>query len=186
MQIAAARGIFVKGNGLNLELSLDAKVGGTTAAPVLSGVARVSRGDYDFAGKRFEFDNRGTIRLASRADQVRLDLTATREDPTLTAVVSIQGTAARPVISLTSNPILPQDEVLAQVLFGRSAAQLSSIETAQLAAAVAALATGGGFDVLGGDCASSPGSTGWPWPAAGPRGPRFPAASTSPTTSISN
>jgi len=36
------------------------------------------------------------------------------------------------------------------VLFGSSAAQLSPVQAAQLAAAVTTLATGGGFDVMGG------------------------------------
>ena len=59
------------------------------------------------------------------------------------------GTAAEPKIGLTSTPALPQDEILSQVLFGRSASQLSAFEAAQLAAGVAALAGGGGFDVIG-------------------------------------
>ncbi|MET0273395.1 MAG: translocation/assembly module TamB domain-containing protein, partial [Phenylobacterium sp.] len=41
------------------------------------------------------------------------------------------------------------DEVLANVLFGRSASQLSPLEAAQLASAISALAGGGGFDVVG-------------------------------------
>ncbi|HEY3888584.1 MAG TPA: translocation/assembly module TamB domain-containing protein [Caulobacteraceae bacterium] len=40
--------------------------------------------------------------------------------------------------------------MLSQVLFGTSASQLSGVEAAQLAAALATLATGGGFDILGG------------------------------------
>lgn len=149
VNIDARRGVFIRGNGLDIELSLDAHVGGTLAAPALTGEARVVRGDYQFAGKRFEFDDQGTIRLASTAEGVRLNLTATREDPTLRAIVRIQGSAARPEITLSSVPVLPQDEVLSQVLFGRSASQLSPLEAAQLASAVTGLATGGGFDVLG-------------------------------------
>ena len=150
VSITAARGVFLRGNGLDAELSLIAHVGGRTDAPELSGTARIVRGSYDFAGKRFEFDDRGTVRLASRPEAIRLDLIATRDDPSLTAVVRIEGTAAKPLITLTSTPVLPQDEVLAQVLFGRSESQLTPLETAQLAAALASLATGGGFDVLGG------------------------------------
>lgn len=71
------------------------------------------------------------------------------ETPTLTAAVVVRGTAAEPEIELTSVPDLPDDEILAQVLFGRSASQLSAIEAAQLAAGVAALSGGGGFDVFG-------------------------------------
>jgi translocation and assembly module TamB len=147
--LKAPREIFVRGRGLDVELSLDAHVTGTTAKPVLTGTASVVRGDYDFAGKRFEFDERGTIRLSTDPRQIRLNLTATREDPSLTAVVKVQGTAAKPEITLTSTPELPQDEVLSRVLFGSSAAQLSPFEAAQLASALANLAGGGGFDVIG-------------------------------------
>ncbi|HZZ37173.1 MAG TPA: translocation/assembly module TamB domain-containing protein, partial [Caulobacteraceae bacterium] len=148
--LKAAREIFVKGKGLNVEFSLDARVAGTTAAPQLSGVARVVRGDYDFAGKRFQFDNRGAVYLGANAQTIRIDLTATRDDPSLTAVIRIQGTAAKPKITLTSSPVLPNDEVLSQVLFGASASQLSPLEAAQLASGLSALAGGGGFDVMGG------------------------------------
>ena len=147
--LKSSRGIFIEGRGLGAEMSIDARVSGTTARPVLDGVARMVRGEYDFAGKRFEFDTRSAVYLASSPDRIRLDLTATREDPALTAVIRVRGTASRPEITLTSSPSLPQDEVLSRVLFGTSAAQLSPLEAAQLASAIAALAGGGGFDVIG-------------------------------------
>lgn len=149
VSLKAPRRIFLRGKGLDVELSLDAHVGGTTAHPSLSGAARVVRGDYDFAGKRFEFDERGVVYLATSPRDIRLDLTATRDDPSLTAAVRIRGTAAKPEITLTSTPTLPNDEVLSQVLFGRSASQLSPLEAAQLASALSSLAGGGGFDVIG-------------------------------------
>lgn len=141
--------VRVIGRGLNVEMNVDARVTGTIARPNLAGTARVVRGDYDFAGKRFVFDERGTVSLSTQPEQIRLNLTATREDPALTATIRVTGTAARPEIALTSTPALPQDEILSQVLFGRSASQLSAFEAAQLAAGVAALAGGGGFDVIG-------------------------------------
>jgi translocation and assembly module TamB len=141
--------VRVVGRGLNVEMNVNARVTGTISRPILSGNARVVRGDYDFAGKRFVFDERGTVSLSTNPEQIRLNLTATREDPALTATIRVTGTAARPEIALTSTPALPQDEILSQVLFGRSASQLSGFEAAQLAAGVAALAGGGGFDVIG-------------------------------------
>ena len=149
VRLQAARGIFVRGRGLDAELAMNARVTGTTSAPVLSGKATIVRGEYDFAGKRFTFDDRGAVYLDTRPDHIRLDLTATREDTNLTAVIVIKGTAAKPLITLTSTPVLPNDEVLSQVLFGRSASQLSPLEAAQLASAVTGLATGGGLDVIG-------------------------------------
>ncbi|MFC3078362.1 translocation/assembly module TamB domain-containing protein [Phenylobacterium terrae] len=150
VSLEAPRRVFLRGRGLDVEFSLDAHVGGTTARPLLTGTARVVRGGYEFAGKRFEFDDRGVVYLASSAEGIRLDLTAVREDPALTAEVRIRGTAAEPEITLSSRPVLPSDEVLSQVLFGRSASQLSPLEAAQLASALSALAGGGGFDVIGG------------------------------------
>jgi len=141
--------VRVVGRGLNVVMNVEAQVAGTIARPVLSGTARVVRGDYDFAGKRFVFDDRGTVSLSTNPALIRLNLTATREDPALTATIRVTGVAARPLIALTSIPALPQDEILSQVLFGRSASQLSPFEAAQLAAGVAALAGGGGFDVIG-------------------------------------
>jgi len=149
VKLTAPRRVFLKGRGLDLELSLDAHVAGDTDKPEITGVARVVRGDYDFAGKRFEFSDRSVVYLASQPERIRLDLTATRDDPTLTATINILGTAARPEINLTSSPALPNDEVLSQVLFGASASQLSPFEAAQLASALSALAGGGGFDVIG-------------------------------------
>lgn len=150
VSLKAPRRVFLRGRGLDVEFSLDAHVGGTTARPRLSGAAHLIRGSYEFAGKRFEFDDDGVVYLASSAEGIRLDLAAVREDPALTAEVRIRGTAARPEITLSSRPVLPNDEVLSQVLFGRSASQLSPLEAAQLASALSALAGGGGFDVIGG------------------------------------
>jgi translocation and assembly module TamB len=151
LTLKAKRGVLIKGRGLNVDMALDAQVTGTTAKPVLSGQAQVVRGDYDLAGKRFTFDSSGTVSLSTDPSAIRLDLTATwDQQSSLTAVIRIQGTAQKPLISLSSIPILPQDEVLSQVLFGSSAAQLSPFEAAQLASALTALASGGGFDVVGG------------------------------------
>jgi translocation and assembly module TamB len=149
VKLEAPRRVYLRGRGLDVELSLDAHVGGTSSHPQLSGVARVVRGDYDFAGKRFEFDTRSVVYLASDPEDIRLDLIATREDPTLTAEARIRGTADKPEFSLTSTPSLPSDEILSEVLFGRSASQLSPLEAAQLASALASLSHGGGFDVIG-------------------------------------
>jgi translocation and assembly module TamB len=149
VSLRAPRHVFVRGRGVDAELSLDAHVGGVLAKPRLEGVARIVQGNYDFAGKRFEFDETGAIYLASEAERIRLDLAATWEAPSLTATIRIRGTAAKPEITLQSSPSLPQEEILAQVLFGASASQLSGAQTAQLASTVTSLATGGGFDVLG-------------------------------------
>jgi translocation and assembly module TamB len=59
----------------------------------------------------------------------------------------VTGYASAPKITLSSSPSLPQDEVLAQLLFKSSTSQLSPFQLASIAAAVAQIAglnTGGG------------------------------------------
>jgi len=118
VSLKAPRRIYLRGRGLDAELSLDAHVGGSTSRPSLTGIARVVRGDYDFAGKRFAFDERGTVRLATDPKDIRLrsHRQPGRHHPD--GGGADQGTAARPEITLTSTPTLPNDEVLSQVLFG--------------------------------------------------------------------
>jgi translocation and assembly module TamB len=62
----------------------------------------------------------------------------------VTATVNIAGTAQNPQITFGSTPALPQDEVLARLLFGSSITQLSPLQAVQLAAALNSLRGGGG------------------------------------------
>jgi translocation and assembly module TamB len=149
--------VLVQGRGLNVELSLNAHVGGTTRAPEMTGRATLVRGEYTFAGKRFDFQPGGYVDLSTNIADIGLNLEAVYNPPAgtaptvggvLSATVFVKGTAARPDITLTSSPSLPQDEILSQILFGNSASQLNSPQAAQIGAATASLASGGGFDVL--------------------------------------
>lgn len=148
--LKANRRIFVEGTGIASEWGIDTRILGTLSEPRLAGTARIVRGDLDFAGRNFQFvDSRVVFnglpedaRLAIRAERVSADLTAGFE---------VTGTVSDPAFALSSTPSLPEDEILSRVLFGRSAAQLSALEAAQLAAAVARLSGGGsgGFDLIG-------------------------------------
>lgn len=140
--------INVRGRGLNAAMNLNAAVQGPFDAPVVTGQMSVERGRFDFLGKRFEF-RESSVTLDEDILQSRLALEAVRKTPDLTAVVAIGGTLERPEITLTSEPNLPEDEVLSRILFGRSPTQLTAIETARLAAAISQLSGGSGFDLFG-------------------------------------
>ncbi|MEL7285392.1 MAG: translocation/assembly module TamB domain-containing protein, partial [Pseudomonadota bacterium] len=66
-----------------------------------------------------------------------------------TASITLSGSIDDPDIALSSDPSLPDDEVLSRVLFGRSPSELSALEAAQLAGAAAQLAGSGGFNLVG-------------------------------------
>jgi translocation and assembly module TamB len=62
----------------------------------------------------------------------------------VTASLTVSGYADKPTIALSSSPDLPQDEVLAQLLFGQSVKQLGPLQLAEIAEALASL-SGAGF-----------------------------------------
>ncbi|QXQ07730.1 translocation/assembly module TamB domain-containing protein [Sphingosinicellaceae bacterium] len=142
--VSAPDRINVEGMGLNSDWRGDITVKGTTTAPALSGRVDMVRGDYDFAGKRFQL-TRGVLRFGGTypPDPI-LDIAAENVSAGFTATLTITGTGLKPEITFGSVPALPQDEVLSRVLFGTSIASLSAPEALQLAGALASLRGGKG------------------------------------------
>ncbi|MBI1338865.1 hypothetical protein GC169_01460 [bacterium] len=149
LKVRAPRRLMVRGRGLDMEWSGDVMVTGTTAAPLLSGAATLVRGDLTLAGRRFMLDS-GTVRFNGPPAASRVDVRASRESGEFDLRVRVEGSIADPTFTLESTPALPEDEILSRVLFGRSAAQLSAFQAAQLAASLAQLAGGQAvFDPVG-------------------------------------
>src|SRR3546814_10188297 len=73
-----------------------------------------------------------------------LDLSGSSDIEGVTTILTVTGRAFDPQISFTSNPALPQAEVVARILFGSSVANLSAIQAVQLASSLHALRGGGG------------------------------------------
>ena len=149
VKITSPSRIALRGRGVNASMSLEAHVTGAFNDPVLAGEAGITRGRFNFLGKRFALNDSKVI-FNDDIMESRLDVAAIRETPELTATIKVTGTLSRPEIDLESTPELPEDEVISRILFGRSASQLTTIETARLAAALAQLSGGGGLDLMGG------------------------------------
>ena len=148
MTVNAPNQIFVRGRGLDAELGGNLRVGGTAAAPELTGRFTILKGSLNLLARNFEF-KRGIFDFDGGLDP-RLDLLAEATANGITAQVVVSGTPRQPKIELTSPQGLPQDEVLAGVLFGKSVGDLSAAEAVQLAQSAAALAGvgGGGGGIL--------------------------------------
>ncbi|HWG79193.1 MAG TPA: translocation/assembly module TamB domain-containing protein [Stellaceae bacterium] len=140
--------VFVRGRGLDSEWRGHIALNGTSAAPLLTGKLEVVRGTYDFLGKTANL-SKGTITfLGGKKIDPSIDIEARVASSDVTAIVKISGTATQPKIALSSQPELPQDEILSRVLFGTSVSQISAAQGIEIAQAAAALATGGGPGVL--------------------------------------
>jgi translocation and assembly module TamB len=140
--------VFVRGRGLDSEWRGRVHVIGTTAEPSITGKLEVVHGTYDFLGKTANLTS-GTITfLGGKRIDPEINIEAQASSTDVIAIIKITGTATRPSIKLTSDPPLPQDEVLARVLFGTTVSKITPAQGFELAQAATALATGGDPGVL--------------------------------------
>jgi len=68
-----------------------------------------------------------------------LDLVAETTTTGITGRITITGPANQPSFALSSQPSLPQDEILSRILFQRPSGSLSGFQALELASAVATL-----------------------------------------------
>jgi translocation and assembly module TamB len=139
--------IFVRGRGIDAELGGSVTLRGPVSEIRPVGAFELIRGRLDILGQRITFDS-GLVTLVGDLDPL-LDFVATTQGEGITVTATVSGRASDPRIAFSSDPELPEDEVLAQFLFGRSLDDLSPVQIARLAAALATMRGGEGTDVLG-------------------------------------
>ncbi|GLS40934.1 translocation/assembly module TamB [Mesorhizobium tianshanense] len=138
--------IFIQGRGVDAEFGGSLRLTGPAASPQAVGTFTLQRGRLSILGKRLTFTE-GTVGFSgSLVPYLNLTATSTTSSATVTIVVS--GEATNPKFTFSSVPALPEDEVLAQLIFGRSMSNLSPLQIAQLAEAAAQLAGVGGSTSL--------------------------------------
>ena len=141
---------FIRGYGLECEWKGDILARGLLARPSITGEIQAVRGGLDVLGKHFDLSE-GRISLdGGWPVSPMLNIIMEYESSSITADVAVSGPATKPNIALSSQPSLPQDEIISQIMFGQSAGNLSHVQALQLAAGAAELAgLGGGADVMG-------------------------------------
>ncbi|RUS58933.1 translocation and assembly module protein TamB [Pseudorhodobacter sp. E13] len=146
LTISAPSRIFIRGRGIDAELGGSVQLRGTTDNVIPSGGFDLIRGRLDILGKRLDLD---TASVVLQGDLIPyINIVAINEGDDVTTSVVIEGRADEPEITFQSVPDLPQEEVLAQLLFGQGLDQISPLQAAQLASAVATLAGKGGEGIV--------------------------------------
>ncbi len=148
LDIFAARRIFVVGSGADTEWGLNVRVSGSPGRPNIIGRADLVRGEADLLSRRFRFSE-GLVQFVGAPSETELTLRADRTSDNITSSITLSGTMMDPEITLSADPSLPDDEILARVLFGRSPSELSPLQAAQLAGAAAQLAGGDALNLVG-------------------------------------
>ena len=146
LTVNAPQQIFVQGRGLDAELGGTLRLTGPVSSPSASGLFTMRRGRLDIIGRRLDFTS-GTVGFAGSLVPA-LDFVATSSANNSTVTVTVAGPANNPAFTFTSSPAAPEDEVMAQLVFGRSVSNLSPVQIAQLATAAASLAGIGGTTSL--------------------------------------
>jgi translocation and assembly module TamB len=150
LTVATSGPVIVRGHGIDADLGGELTLKGSTGAPQVGGGFQMQRGTLTVAGQildfttgKVSFDGGG---VRSRLDPV-LDFVAETSSGGVTATLTVGGYASAPKITLSSSPQLPQDEILAHLLFQQSSKQLTPLQMAGIAQALASLSgISNGFD----------------------------------------
>ncbi len=145
--LSAPARVFIRGRGLDAELGGSLRLGGTTANIIPSGGFSLIRGRLDILQQRFVLSEGVADMQGSFTPWLHL-VARTRARTGTDVAITLEGPAGSPQVIFSSQPELPQDEVLAQLLFGRDIASISPLQAVQLAAAVATLAGRGGGGIV--------------------------------------
>ena len=145
--IDAPSRVFVRGRGLDAELGGQLRVRGTTQSMTPEGGFQLIRGRLDLLGKRLTL-TRATLNLEGKFLPY-VDVIASSTNNGITSFVSIEGPATDPTVLFSSSPELPQEEVLAQLLFGRGLQSITPFQAVRLANAVRTLSGRGGEGIVG-------------------------------------
>ena len=140
--------IFIRGRGLESEWRANVKTVANADQSLILGRVDLRRGSLDFSGRRFDLTLGEIIFDRLAPNNPVLDMRAEYEtgDGVVAAIV-VKGRALSPDVSLESAPSLPREDIMALVLFGKPANELSATESLQMAQALAQL---GGIGPFGG------------------------------------
>jgi translocation and assembly module TamB len=139
--------IFVRGRGVDAEMSGELRIRGSASKPQVAGGFDMRRGQLSVAGTTLDF-SRGKVGFDGTGPGGKIDPTldfvAEATGNGVTATLTIGGYASAPTIKLSSVPDLPQDEVLSYLLFRRSIKEIGPFQIASIAASLAELTGVGG------------------------------------------
>lgn len=147
INISAPQKLFIRGMGLNVEMggAINLRSHGPIMHPI--GSFKMIRGEINLLGQRLNL-NSGTAILNGNL-QPLLNFAASTNVDKIAINVSLTGSSNDMKIVLTSTPDLPQDEILAHLLFRHNLKQLSPLQLTQIISTLAQFSGENSVDILG-------------------------------------
>jgi translocation-and-assembly-module (TAM) inner membrane subunit TamB-like protein len=138
--------LFVRGRGLDTEWGGKIKLTGTSGRPILVGALELKRGQLMFGGRAFDIDT-GTIAMSGRDySDPYIDLSASNKiGATIQAKIVVEGRASAPKVRFESTPAMPEEDIVAYILFGKPVIELGALEAIRTAVAIAQISGRAGF-----------------------------------------
>jgi autotransporter translocation and assembly factor TamB len=122
---------------------------------VLEGRIETQRGFVDLQNRRFRLIEGSLELVGGTKIDPELDVLARYRAPAHTIDARLTGTVSKPVLTLTSDPSLSQEDILAVLLFGRPASELSEAQQASLGQRAEEMASAFGMTAVGRTVASA-------------------------------
>lgn len=131
VNITSPNHLFVKGMGADIEMQGGIHVSGQNNDLHSIGSFKMIKGHINLLSHYFNFD-KGDISLNGDIKPFLSFSANTNADNNLTVTVKLEGYIDDIKVNFTSSPPLPEDEILAQLLFHRSVKQLSAFQLAKI------------------------------------------------------
>jgi len=136
--------VLLKGFGLDGKLAGSLKIRERPNRPSTGRGEIQVTGTYKAYGQDLLIERGRLLFAASPLDDPGLDIRAVRKIDKIKAGVQVRGTAAQPALTVWSNPIMEQSEVLSYIVLGRGLKGASGADSALVNQAANALGTAGG------------------------------------------
>lgn len=143
LTINAPSRIFIRGRGLDAELGGRLTIAGSTRELLPVGQLDLVRGRLNILQQRFDLTEGSASIQGDFEPYLRLVAQTEADTGTLINII-VEGPASNPEVTFESTPELPQDEIFAQLIFGRDLSEISPLQAVQLASAISTLAGRGG------------------------------------------
>jgi translocation and assembly module TamB len=119
----------------DVQASVDLRLRGTLARPILSGIIDVNQGEVQLFGNKYTID-RGEIRFQNplRIDPI-LDMQLETRARGITVTVSVTGTMQKLNMNFSSDPPLKQSEIINLLALGRAPSDVSAFGNTATASA---------------------------------------------------
>ena len=131
--IKADRKVFIRGWGLDVELQGNLSLSGNTYEPKISGKLQSIRGRYEEFGKQFYLKQAELLFEGKIPPSPFLSIIGTTTQSDIEIKIIMTGSVEKPLLKIESTPIMPQEDALSILLFGKTVTKITLVQAVQLA-----------------------------------------------------